>query len=401
MTTDSKSQPHKTTWITALILALIGIITSLYSINHHMELKSKGHTEAACNISSAINCDAVAASKYSEMLGIPLGVWGLGYFLAMAILAGTLATNHKSSKEHEPAWLILVGLGVVTSLGLAAISLGILNKVCLVCLIVYAITLAQGVLAWQLWSKRRLFIDFSLKTLIAGLSTAAIAAAVSVVGFNMIRPTAQLPSELQDLPGKHDGIAALPQLATNSVDIAINKSAYSGLGEDFRKGPDDAKIVIVEFADYMCPACGQTAPELEELHRQLGDSAQFVFKNFPLSNLCNSGVESNMHPYSCDIAKLARCAGMNGKFWEYHRKAFEEQSRASLEKAREWGRSVGLTDAQMNQCLESKDILAKIRDDVDIANKAGVNATPTIFINGRKYMGERTTSKLRAVIESI
>jgi uncharacterized membrane protein len=201
-----------------------------------MELKSKGHTEAACNISSAINCDAVAASKYSEMLGIPLGVWGLGYFLAMAILAGTLATNHKSSKEHEPAWLILVGLGLATSLGLAAISLGILNKVCLVCLIVYAITLAQGVLAWQLWSKRRLFIDFSLKTLIAGLSTAAIAAAVSVVGFNMIRPTSQLPSELQDLPGKHDGIAALPQLATNSVDLINKNNAWFVIASLFEKG---------------------------------------------------------------------------------------------------------------------------------------------------------------------
>ena len=409
MTTDSQtvessapsSVKNKTAWILAVSVAAAGIATSLYSTAHHMELRRNGHTEASCNINSVINCDAVAASKFSEIFGTPLGVWGLGYFLAMAVLAGTILVGHKSTKEHEPTWFIMTALGLLTSLALGGVSLGVLGTVCIVCVLIYSLTIIQGIIAWHLWRLRRPELNFSSKTIISGLLTSVIAVAVAVIGFNYMKPTPQLPSELQDLPGKHDGIAGLPQLAPTAIDIPINKSAYSGLGEDYRKGPDDAKIVIVEFADYMCPGCGQTAPVLEDLHKQLGQRALFVFKNFPLSSQCNSSVSSDMHPYSCDIAKLARCSGAIGKFWDYHLKAFAEQSRASKEKAKEWGKEVGLTDAQMDQCLTSKDILEKIRDDANVANKAGVNSTPTIYINGRKYLGERSAQAMRAAIESM
>jgi protein-disulfide isomerase len=259
----------------------------------------------------------------------------------------------------------------------------------------------QGVVSWRLWCHRKSNIDLRLKTLGGGLSTAAIAVALAILGFNMLKPTATLPPELQDLPGKRDITQGLPQFTPNAVDILINKNPYSGMGEDFRKGSDDAKIVIVEFADYMCPACGQTAPILEEVHKQLGDRALLVFKNYPLSNQCNVAVQSDMHPYSCDIAKLARCAGSIGKFWDYHLMAFEHQSKASKQTARDWGRKVGLSDQQMDGCLASQDITAKIRDDVDVGNKVGVNSTPTIFINGRKYLGERSASAIRAAIESL
>jgi uncharacterized membrane protein/protein-disulfide isomerase len=402
MTNNSQSADlNQKSWGLALAIAASGIAASLYSISHHMELRRNGHTEASCNINSVVNCDAVAASKYSEIFGIPLGVWGLGYFVAMAVLAVTIFAGHKSSKEHEPAWLIMAALGILTSVALAGISLGVLGTVCIVCVLIYALTLAQGSIAWSLWRKRRPKLDLSSKTIFGGISTAAIAVAITILGFNYLKPSHELPSELQDLPGKYDRGASIPQFAPAAIDIPINKSAYSGMGEDFRKGPDDAKIVIIEFADYMCPGCGQTAPILEDLHRQLGQRALLVFKNFPLSNQCNSSVSSDMHPYSCDIARLARCSGSIGKFWDYHLKAFAEQSRASKDKAREWGKEVGLTDAQMDQCLASNDILAKIRDDVDIANKAGVNSTPTIFVNGRKYLGERTTQAMRAAIESM
>ena len=398
---DTTANKNRNLWISALIISVVGMASSVYSIAHHMELRRNGHTEAACNINSAINCDLVAASKYSEVFGIPLGVWGLGYFLAAAVLVITILVGHKSAKEHEPAWFALSIIGILSSVILAGLSLGVLGVVCIVCVIIYGLTLTQGFVSWRLWRQRKGTVDWGLKTLAGGLSTAAILVALAVLGFNMLKPTATLPPELQDLPGKRDMTQTLPQFTPNAVDIPINKTAYSGMGEDFRKGPDDAKIVIIEFADYMCPACGQTAPVLEELHKQLGDRALFVFKNYPLSNQCNSAVQSDMHPFSCDIAKIARCAGSIGKFWDYHLMAFEHQSKASKETAKDWGRRVGLSDQQMGECLASQDITAKIRDDVDVGNKVGVNSTPTIYINGRKYLGERSASAMRAAIESL
>ncbi len=388
-------------WWIAVILAVIGIGLSAYSVKHHLELRSNGHTEAFCNISTTVNCDVVASSKYAEIFGIPMGVFGAGYFLAMLMLSLTTAIGHKTRKEHEAAWFVLSGVGLLTSMILGGISLGLLNAVCIVCIATYVVTLLQAGLAFALSrdGDRR---DFQTKTVGNGLTSAAVAVAVAVVAFNFLRPAAQLPKELQDVAGKHDHLAeSAAPLSPNKADIQINRTAYSGAGEDYRVGSDDAKVVVVEFADYQCPACGAARKTFEELHKEMGDKILFVFKNFPLSNKCNATMQSDMHPFSCEIATLARCAGQYGKFWEYHKLAFDEQARASASQAKAWGEKVGLTEAQMTQCLSSPDILAKLRDDADVGNRAGVDGTPAVYINGRKYNGERTVPALRAAIESV
>ncbi|MCX6125633.1 MAG: thioredoxin domain-containing protein [Proteobacteria bacterium] len=371
-------------WIAAAFVAVVGLGLSIYSVVHHLELRANGHTDAICNVNSQINCDAL----------------GAGYFLAMIFLAVTTAQGHKTRREHEPAWFLLVAAGVLVSIGLGIISLGVIGKVCLICIGTYVCTLVQGGLAYALYrdgDKRQ----FEVKLMGNGLTTAAVALALAVVGFNFAKPSAELPVELQDVAGKHDAAAKSTLLLPIVKEIPINRTAYSGTGEDYRLGSDEAKVTVVEFADYQCPACADAKKTIDELHQAMGDKILIVFKNYPLSNKCNANVQSDMHPFSCDIARLARCAGQYGKFWEYHRKAFDEQKSASLEKAKEWGKSVGLTEAQMQACLSSADILTKLQDDVNIGNTSGLDGTPTIFINGRKYLGGRTVSELRSAIESL
>jgi protein-disulfide isomerase/uncharacterized membrane protein len=402
MTTESTNAPNNTLWIAAFSTAIAGIATSVYSTLHHLELRLNGHTSAACNINSTINCDAVAASKYSEIFQIPLGVWGVGYFLAMAILSGTLMSGHKSSKDHESAWFLLAAAGLLSSLLLAGISFALLNAVCIVCIGIYALSIVQFGIAWKLWGTLRPNIDFSRKAMTAGFSTAGIAVAVTILAFNYLKPADTLPAdEFHATTGSQTQTSASLPAPMPPKDIPVNKNIYSGLGEDFRKGPDDAKIVIVEFADYQCPGCGAMATVLEDLHHQLGNRALFVFKNFQLSNQCNATMQNDMHPYSCDVAKIARCAGSIGKFWEFHLNAFQQQKNASKEKALEWGKEVGLTTKQMNDCLVNKDIQAKILDDAALGNKIGVNSTPSVFINGQLYRGDNTAAALRAVVESL
>lgn len=397
--TTPKSQ---SLWWAAVLVALIGFALSLYSVVHHLELRANGHTDAFCNISATVNCDAVASSKYSEVFGIPVGVYGAGYFLGMMFLAATTALGHKSRREHEGTWFLMAGAGVVSSIVFASISLGVLKAVCIVCIATYVTTLIQAILAFMLYRDGDTR-SFETKAIGNGLTSAAVALAIAVVAFNFIRPSAELPKELQDVAGKHDAQTPSASLSLMSKvnEIPINRTQYSGAGEDFRLGNDDAKIVVVEFADYQCPACAGARKTFEDLHRELGDRILFVFKNFPLSNKCNPTMTSDMHPYSCDISRLARCSGQYGKFWDYHKLAFEEQSRASLDVAKEWGRKVGLTDAQMTTCLASPDILAKLRDDADLGQRIGVDGTPSVFINGRKYNGDRTVAAIRAAIDSL
>lgn len=402
----TETSNNRQLWLSAILTAVVGLLLSAYSLNHHLEVKASGHTSAACNVNATVNCDKVASSQYAEVAGIPLGVFGIGYFLAMAILAFTVMSNHKTRPEHEPTWFALAAVGVLTSVILGGISIGVIQAVCLVCFGIYIAAIVQFVIAAVLWNKSESRPVVDIKAITNGGTTAAVIVAVVVVAFNFLKPAAQLPPELQDTAGKHDSLLKGQNNGKNQLsllptvnDIPVNRTAYSGVGEDYRLGNDDAKVVVVEFADYQCPACRDAKDTMDKLHGVYGNKILIVFKNYPLSNKCNSSVQSNMHPHSCDIATLARCAGQYGKFWDFHRMAFDNQSSASLDAAKGWGRQVGMSDPQMETCLGSADIQAKIRDDVGLANKAGLDGTPTLFINGRKFVGDRSVEGLRAVID--
>src|SRR5690606_25971169 len=114
-------------------------------------------------------------------------------------------------------------------------------------------------------------------------------------------------------------------------EIPINTSPYSGFGEDFRKGGDQAAVVLTEFADFQCPACASFAPTLETLHKDFGDRILIVYKNYPLDTTCNPQLSNQIHEFACDMAVAARCAGQYEKFWQFHDLAFARQSSVSSE----------------------------------------------------------------------
>jgi protein-disulfide isomerase len=182
--------------------------------------------------------------------------------------------------------------------------------------------------------------------------------------------------------------------------IVTSKSAYAGLGEDYRKGSDSAKVTVVEFSDFECPACARAEPVLREVIESMGSKILFVFRNYPLDKACNGGVKNDMHKFACQAAVVGRCAGQFGKFWQFHDKSFAEQDKISLENIKSWGRDAGLTASQIDQCLASNDIMAKIKDDIAQGDLAGVTGTPAIFINGKKYAGGLSVAEINAAIQS-
>ena len=77
----------KNIWlIIALVLAVLGVAVSIYQTDHHLVVEAAGESDFVCNINQTFSCDEVVKSPYSEFLTIPLGVWGLAYFLALALL---------------------------------------------------------------------------------------------------------------------------------------------------------------------------------------------------------------------------------------------------------------------------------------------------------------------------
>jgi protein-disulfide isomerase/uncharacterized membrane protein len=384
--------------IVAILLALLGMALSAYLMMHHLQVKAEGGTNAACNINATFSCDEVAKSKYSEVLGIPLGVFGLGYFLAMAVLAVVSLLNPAQRREHMQTYAVMAAVGVATSLGLAGISAFGLGTFCIVCIGVYAVNLVQaGVL---IGFRRNIPSGFAMGNLFNGGMTAVIAVAVVVVGFNFLAPKVPAKSPEDTQASDNPALNAEP-LAVAVQNIPVDKSPYSGLGEDFRSGSDSAKVVIVEFADFECPACRRMSEVMRMLKKEYGQKILVVFKNYPLDQACNPSITHAMHKSSCTLATLARCAGQFGKFWDFHDLAFDNQTEASPEKAKEWAKTVGLSDDQINACNQDKSIVEKMRDDMKIANSVGLTGTPTVFINGRKYVGDKGIVEMRQLIDGM
>ncbi len=141
------------------------------------------------------------------------------------------------------------------------------------------------------------------------------------------------------------------------------------------RGPVGAPVVIVEFADFECPACGAMRPVLDEVIAEHPDKIRFLFKHFPLA----------MHPNAEKAARAAVAAMRQGKFWELHHALFENQTQLSIENVEKLAQGVGLDLAKFRQDRDSEataDFVAKNRKQGEALNLTG---TPSIFIDGRKF----------------
>ncbi len=393
------------------ILAILGLGISFYSLFHHLELKSKGDTSFMCNINDSFSCDDVANSRFAEdPWRNPLGIYGIGYFLGLFVLLMIARLKAELQKESLQTYALMVGIGVIVSLTLGGISHFVIGKLCPSCIGIYGVTILQAFILF--FCRGGIPGPFAFKNISNGSWYALLALAVSIALFQLMKPSTS-PQLTLDLPKPSsssttpapEGKARVTPLdsldAQAAPAIKIDASPYSGLGEDFRKGSDDAKVKIVEFADFQCPACATASKALRQLGAEFGDRIQIVFKSYPLDKACNPGMQSALHPFACEAAIMVRCAGNIGRFWEMHDQLFDNQSRIESSRITAWAKDLGLTDAQIQQCKNSKDIIAKIQDDIRQANEAGLTGTPTIFFNGRKYHGPANADEMRAVVQAL
>lgn len=154
-----------------------------------------------------------------------------------------------------------------------------------------------------------------------------------------------------------------------------------------RLGPDDAPVTLVEFFDYGCPACKMFAPELDRAVRAFPTEVALYYKMFPLS----------IHPNSVEAAQAGLAAAKQGKFEEMHKVLFENAEAHTLADVKKYAEQLGL---DMNKFM--KDFAAA--QPVVAASKkegieAGVQSTPTLFINGIEYSGPQGDKYIKMFIE--
>lgn len=151
------------------------------------------------------------------------------------------------------------------------------------------------------------------------------------------------------------------------------------------RGSAGAPVKVVEYSDFMCPFCRQLAVALAQFVPQAGGRVVVYFKNFPLDKSCNAKLPGSTHPGSCFLALGGVCAYNQGKFEAYHDRVFATELRnpTAADAARLAGEA-GLNAAALEGCLDDPKTKETLAAQVAEGNRLGVNATPTLYVNGRK-----------------
>lgn len=175
-------------------------------------------------------------------------------------------------------------------------------------------------------------------------------------------------------------------LSREVIGIQVNE-------KDNIKGDIQASITLVEYSDFECPACAVFNPYVDQMLEKYPKNLRLVYKHFPLSG----------HKNAFPAAEASEAAGKQGKFWEMHDILFERQTewaestnpQVYFEK---YAKEMGLDTDQFKKDMGSSEVKQKIEEDLNEAEKYGLNATPSFFINGKK-MEPRTFDEFQKIIE--
>jgi len=142
------------------------------------------------------------------------------------------------------------------------------------------------------------------------------------------------------------------------------------------QGSENAKLVIYEYGDFSCLFCKSMSPIISQIMEKYGAQVQYVWKDFPF-----------LSETSSDAAIAARCAGKQGKFWEYHDWLFERQEALTSVPFDSGARSLDLDVVKFTSCILDDTIPFLVERDFQEGHALGVNETPTIVIGDVALVG--------------
>jgi protein-disulfide isomerase len=155
------------------------------------------------------------------------------------------------------------------------------------------------------------------------------------------------------------------------------------------RGPENAKVTIVEFSDFQCPFCSKAHDTVEEVMQAYAGKVRLVFRQFPLE----------FHKMAPKAAEASLCANEQGKFWEYHDTLFKNQQKLEVPDLKAHATATGLDLAKFTACLDDNKFAKTVQEDMAAAKKVGVTGTPAFFINGVSLSGAQPLDEFKKVID--
>lgn len=404
MMTDS-SPKIQTARFATIFLSMIGIGLSYVALQQHVVYVNGFQTGPSfCHLNAHFNCEAVNASEWSSLLGVPVASYGI--FFYTLLLLGSVCATAKARILSLQTWsgivLVLSTIASFLSIALFAISEIFIGALCLMCIGLYVVNFITLSVVWFYGWKGRFgqglrhgFTEgIRLLGVVLGLSKAEAPTSpwrirvVSLIALVVAAVSVILPEVLyqsyasQEMP-EVDPLQQWENAPVTQFALDLNGGAFG----DYSLGDPSAPIQIVEFADYECPACKMMHGLMKKLLEKYQGKYLFVFKNYPLDKSCNPEMERELHEFACTAAFFSRCAGEQGKFWEANTILFlrdaekGELTRESLVK--DGSKEIGLDDTAVLECMASGRYREKIIRDVKAGSAAELQGTPSVWVNGK------------------
>jgi len=377
-----------------IAFALLGFGASVSALYVHYRLNTDPGYASFCDISETVSCQQVFQSAYGSVFGIPVAAGG-ALWSALVLLLALFGMKHaKSELAGRVAGYIFVlaTIGLATVFYFAYASFFVLGQACPLCMAMYVsvvgVFLVSAANAGPLAGlQANLGRDLAALTRSQTGTTVAIAWVAAAIALVVLFPKEQALA----IPE--------PSVASSDPDVPIETLTPEQLAEWERfletaprtpeMEPQGAvKVRVVKFNDYQCPYCRQTwalyrgiLANYEAAHPE---AFEYESRDFPLETECGAG---GGHAMACEAAAAARIARAHNKEREMEEWLFQNQSfqmtRDDVKK--------GL--AQVVQTVdfdaEYPKVLPAIRDDVQLAQRIGINSTPTFFVNGIKLSALR------------
>jgi len=197
----------------------------------------------------------------------------------------------------------------------------------------------------------------------------------------------QYLEQLNDQTAKKDFIAGLRK--EHQVDYKLEPLRVEVAATGPSRGPANAPVTIVEFADFQCPYCVRILPALDQLMKDYGDKVRLVYRQYPLS----------MHNNAEVAARASLCANEQGKFWEMHDGMFANQQALDAAQLKTTAAGLGLDAQAFNECLDSGRYADEVAADGAAGSAAGVSGTPALFVNGRFIAGAVPLDDITAIVD--
>ena len=381
----------RTVALIALACALVGLGASgTAAYVHYQHIADPGYI-SFCDVNASVSCTQVYASRYGTFAGVSVAVFGVIWFAFATLLTLAALLGSPTVQESAPAYLFAastIGLAVVLYLGYA--SLVILGLVCILCVVTYAAVIALFLISGAATSIPMTTVPRRAVGDLKGLRHSPLAmalAALFLVG--TASALAFFPREASSIvaagaPSSEPGDPAPPP--TDQARLAEFVRFYEAQPRMTLNVPaEGAKVLVVKFNDYQCPACGESfrayKSVLAKYEASNPGAVRLVTRDFPLETECNTG---GPHPAACEAAVAVRLARPKGRAEALEEYLFANQQGMTADKVKQAARDVGQVtdfDARYQATLE------QVKADSAYGRQLGVGSTPTFFINGVKLDG--------------